>query len=182
VEADLAALSVSRPFVLYLGDAGPRKNLETALTAWRLARVRLSGLSFVLAGPGTDRVGPSETGLHTLGTIAQTRVQSLLAAASVFVYPSVYEGFGLPVVEAMRAGAPVIVSYDPALLETIGDAALSAEATSPEAWSRAILDLVCDSRMAAELRQRGLDRAVDFDWRVSAKRTRAAYERAIRRT
>jgi glycosyltransferase involved in cell wall biosynthesis len=181
IESDLAELSISRPFVLYLGDASPRKNLEVAVAAWRAARSLVSGLNLVLAGAGTERFRGSESGLQALGAIPQTRMRTLLAATSVFVYPSLYEGFGLPVVEAMRAGAPVVVSCDPALLETAGGATLTAESGSPEAWSRAILDLIRNPRLAADCRRRGLERAAGFDWRATAERTRAAYERAIRR-
>jgi glycosyltransferase involved in cell wall biosynthesis len=181
IESDLGELGVSRPFLLYLGAANPRKNLEMAVAAWLAARARLPELRFVLAGPGTERLRGREPGLHALGPLLQEQVQSLLAAASVFVYPSLYEGFGLPIVEAMRAGAPVISSRDPALRETCGNAALFADAASPEAWSRAILDIVTNPRLASDLRRSGLERATDFDWRVTAERTHAAYERAIRR-
>ena len=182
IAADLATLGVTKPFVLYVGSADPRKNLETAVAAWRGAQARMPALGFVLAGPGTERFCNPGEGPRALGAIPQNRLQSLLAAASAFVYPSYYEGFGLPIVEAMRAGAPVIISGDPALLEAAGGAALVADAGSPAQWTQAILDVVSNPELAADLHRRSLERAVFFQWRLTAKRTRAAYERAIRRT
>ena len=181
IEADLTDLDIQRPFVLYLGAAGPRKNLETAVEAWQAVQGSRPDLGFVLAGPGTERFRGRGGGLRGLGMLPQPRAQSLLAAASMFVYPSYYEGFGLPIVEAMRLGAPVVISRDPALLETAGDAALTADSKSVEEWARALLELASDPKQASELRRRGAARALQFDWRVSAERTRAAYERAIGR-
>ena len=181
IETALNLLEVRRPFILYLGAAGARKNLETVVAAWRAGRGALQGYGLVLAGPGTERFRAAGGGLQALGTLPQSQAQSLLAAASMFVYPSCYEGFGLPVVEAMRAGAPVVVSRDPALLETAGDAALAADAGSVEQWTRAMLELAGNPMQASELRRRGLERAGKFDWRSCAKRTRAVYERAIGR-
>ncbi|MCB9384745.1 MAG: glycosyltransferase family 4 protein [Bryobacterales bacterium] len=182
IESLLGRLGVRPPFVLYLGAAGDRKNLQTALAGWRLARAQAPALGLVFAGPGTEAFRGKADGLTALGEVPDRDAQTLLAAASAFVYPSYYEGFGLPVVEAMRAGAPVVVSRDPALLETAGDAALTADGESPEQWRQAILELVSRPELAAKLRERGLARAARFQWRIAAEQTRAAYERAIRRS
>lgn len=179
--AQAAELGVSPPFLLYLGAAGPRKNLEMAVTAWRAARKALPKLAFVLAGPGTERFQGRCAGLIGLGPISQLQANSLLAAAAAFVYPSLYEGFGLPIVEAMRANAPVLVSRDPALLETAGDAAIAADADDAAQWTGAMVDVVSNPEVAAGLRERASRRAAAFDWRVTAERTRAIYARAIRR-
>ena len=178
---NLREAGVTAPFALYLGANGARKNLPVAVAAWRRVRKDVQNLAFVLAGPGTESFRGAESGLAGLGPVSESLAAALLAAASVFVYPSGYEGFGLPLVEAMRAGAPVVVSRDPALLETAGDAALSADSSDVGAWAEAIRELATDPGLAAKMRQRGLKRAALFDWSRTAERTRAAYERAIRR-
>ena len=170
------------PYALYIGAAGARKNLEMVVEAWRLAREQRPELGFVLAGPGTERFRGLEPGLHALGAVPEERARTLLAGASMFVYPSLYEGFGLPIVEAMQAGIPVIVSGDAALVETAGGAALVADGTNPREWSCAVAELAAKPGLAAEMRQRGLERAAELDWRVTAEKTRAVYARAIRRT
>lgn len=177
----LAELGVEKPFLLYLGAANPRKNLEMAVAAWRMARERIPALAFALAGPGTERFHRPEEGLFGLGAIPQFQANSLLAAAAAFVYPSLYEGFGLPIVEAMRANAPVLVSREPALMETAGDAAIATDAEDALQWSHAMVEIVSNPKLAADLRLRACQRAKAFDWRATAERTRAVYERAIRR-
>ncbi len=177
VEAESSA--AEGPYLLYLGDAGARKNLETAVEGWRRARESVPRLRFVLAGAGTERFRGQHPSLQGFGSIEESRARALLAGASVFVYPSLYEGFGLPVVEAMRAGAPVIISGDPALVETAGGAALRADAADPAAWGAAMVELLSDPAQMERQRRRGIERARDFDWRRTAARTRAVYERAI---
>jgi glycosyltransferase involved in cell wall biosynthesis len=169
------------PFVCYLGAANPRKNLPVLIDSWRLAREQAPPLRLVLAGPGTEKFDSPAEGISGLGVVNEAKRSALLSAAVAFAYPSLYEGFGLPVVEAMRAGAPVIVSRTAALLETAGDAALVVDPDSREQWARAILRVLREPGLGGELKRRGAVRASDFCWRQTAERTRAAYERAIRR-
>ena len=106
---------------------------------------------------------------------------ALYSMAEAFVFPSWIEGFGLPVLEAMQSGAPVIISRDPALAEVAGDAAVQVDASSTTDLAQAILDVVRHPRRRQELVERGLRRAAQFSWRQTAIRTRAVYQEAIRR-
>ena len=94
------------------------------------------------------------------------------------MYPSLYEGFGLPVLEAMQCGTPVIVSRDPAILEAAGDAAIAVEATGAGALAEAMAALAQSCEKRGALREQSLKRAAGFTWRLTAQRTREVYDRA----
>ena len=170
------------PYVLYAGTLEPRKNIRTVVDAWRAARRRLP-LRLVLAGRRRDGlpVPRSEPGIEYTGPVTDEQLASLYANAAAVVYPSLYEGFGLPLLEAMQSGAAVIASRDPALVEVSGDAALHLDARDVQAWGEAIAAVASDGPLAAGLRERGLRRAAEFSWRRTARRTRAVYEEAIKR-
>lgn len=169
------------PYVLFVGTADRRKNLHRLIEAWREARRVESHLRLVVAGRPRDPRPPEEPGLVYTGLLPDAQVAALMARATVFAYPSLYEGFGLPVLEAMQSGAPVIISRDPALAEVAGDAAVQVDASSTTDLAQAILDVVRHPRRRQELVERGLRRAAEFSWRQTAIRTRAVYQEAIRR-
>jgi glycosyltransferase involved in cell wall biosynthesis len=188
VAETLARLHVSRPYLLFVGTLERRKNVNGLIAAWRELRKYQPHVNLVLVGrsgessraaEGFSRVG--EPGLTVTGALADQDVAKLMAGAAVFVYPSLYEGFGLPVLEAMQAGAPVIVSQDAALLEVSGGAAVSVRTDSTAALAGAIIELLRDSNWQAELRKRGFRRAREFSWRRTAIRTREVYVEALRR-
>jgi glycosyltransferase involved in cell wall biosynthesis len=168
-----------KPFLLFVGTRNRRKNLRRLVEAWREARRVFPELSLVVVGRGEDL--PPEPGLVVRGVLSDDEVAALMSAAAVFVYPSLYEGFGLPVLEAMQAGAPVIISRDAALREVAGDAAVTVDAESSAAMARAIVELVGNPLWRGELRERGLKRAAQFSWRQTARRTREVYVEALRR-
>jgi alpha-1,3-rhamnosyl/mannosyltransferase len=114
-----------------------------------------------------------------VGEVSDERLAQLLAGALAFVYPSFYEGFGLPVLEAMQCGACVIASRDPAIGEVAAGAAL--EAGSHEELVRTMLDIAAHPERAEPWRERGLRRAADFSWRRTAQLTHEVYEEAQRR-
>ena len=168
------------PYFLYAGTLEPRKNVAGLLAAWREVR-RAHSVDLVLAGRRRSdftQLSP-EPGLQMVGEVSDERLAQLLAGALAFVYPSFYEGFGLPVLEAMQCGACVIASRDPAIREVAAGAAL--EAASHAELVRAMLDLAAHPERAEPWRERGLRRAADFSWRRTAQLTYEVYEEAQRR-
>jgi glycosyltransferase involved in cell wall biosynthesis len=116
-----------------------------------------------------------------LGYVPLDDLIGLYSAASVFVYPSLYEGFGLPILEAMSCGCPVITSNTSAMPEVAGDAALLIDPCSVEAIVGAISRVLDDPAVAAELREKGLARARLFSWERCAQETLEVYRRALTR-
>jgi len=170
---------VRPPYLLYLGSGEPRKNLPTLIESWRIAQCDSPQLQLVLAGVG-DFDPPPEPGLHTLAQVTDSNAARLLSGAVAFVYPSLYEGFGLPVVEAMQQGVPVITSQDPAIVEAAGGAGLHVDVTSAAILATAITTLTSNPDQIRRLRKLGLERAASLSWTSTAEQTRAAYARAIR--
>ncbi len=181
VTAALDRLAVPRPYLLYVGSGEPRKNLDLLRSAWSAARQQGADVALVEAGPGSAN-GPDVDNLYRVGRISDDDLSALLSGAAAFFYPSRYEGFGLPVIEAMQAGAPVIASREPALVEVAGGAAAHCDPSRPEEWTRAILRVLSDADWASELRSKGRRRAAELTWRRTAEKTRAVYERAIRQS
>ena len=172
-----------RPYLLFVGARERRKNIVKLVESWRKAKQQRPDLSLFLVGaPGEeDSLISPEAGLAVHGPAADAQMMSWLSGAAAFVYPSLYEGFGLPVLEAMRAGVPVITSQDPAITEVAGGAAVQVDVTSTDALSRAILRVVTSSESQLKLREQGMRRASEFSWRRTAQRTRDVYREAIRR-
>jgi glycosyltransferase involved in cell wall biosynthesis len=170
------------PYFLYVGVLEPRKNLGMLVEAWREVR-RVTPIDLVLAGRRREdgpRFGP-EPGLHLPGEVPEKDLSALYSGATAFVYPSLYEGFGLPVLEAMQCGAAVIASRDPAIVEVASDAAVLLDPREPRAWVQALLAAATRSEWRAEMRGRSLARAGEFSWVRTARRTREVYEEAVRR-
>jgi glycosyltransferase involved in cell wall biosynthesis len=178
LQPDPSCKTPPEPYIAYLGDHGARKNTATLLAAWRLARGRLPDLGLVMLGPGGASI-PNEPGLTIVGGSSDSELAAWLAGARALVYPSLYEGFGLPVIEAMSLGVPVITSHDPALVEVAGGCALHVPADSAELLSEAILRTAVDRELAKRLRIDGLTRATEFSWQRSARLTRELYLEAI---
>jgi len=172
----------SPPYFLFLGTLEPRKNLQTIIDAWRQVRAAHQ-VDLVLAG--RRRVDfpplPNEPGLLLLGAVPEHDLPQLYSGATAVLFPSLYEGFGLPVLEAMQCGAPVIASRDPAVLEVSGTAALTLPATDTSLWVQAMAALIDNRAMRQELRAAGLRRAAAFSWRDTARQTMEVYEEARRR-
>jgi len=175
-----AKASPGPPYFLYAGTLEPRKNVLGLLAAWREVR-RLHAVDLVLAGRRRSdfaQLSP-EPGLQIIGEVSDARLAELFAGTLAFVYPSFYEGFGLPVLEAMQCGACVIASRDPAITEVAAGAAL--QAGSQAELVRAMVDLATHPESAAPWRERGLRRAAEFSWRRTAQLTHEVYEEALRR-
>ena len=170
----------TEPYFLFAGTIEPRKNIALLLSAWREVR-RQFHVRLVIAGRtrGDAAAIRDEPGLQLLGEVTDEHLATLYAGAAAFIYPSFYEGFGLPVLEAMQCGAPVVISRDAALQEVAGDAALSAE--SVEELAGAMRSLLSNPELAEEQRRKGFHRALQFSWRRTARMTRAVYQEAIGR-
>lgn len=171
-----------RPYFLYVGTLEPRKNLETIVRAWRRLRPH-ADVDLILAGRRREDFAgfPSEPGLEISGVVPDDDLPALYSGATAFLYPSYYEGFGLPVLEAMRCGAPVIVSRDPAIEEVTGDAGLRLDTRDTCAWTEA-MRMALESHEWREGRRRAaIERAREFSWERTARMTREVYEDAIRR-
>ncbi len=175
-------------FLLFLGTLEPRKNLQTLLQAYARRRDELRMPLVVAGGKGWMYEGifrtVEESGLrdlvHFAGFVPGEELGHWYNAATVLVYPSLYEGFGLPPLEAMQCGTPVVTSNAGSLVEVVGDAGISVEATDAEALGDALVRVTSDPELRAEMRARGLLRAQLFDWGQTAVRTLAVLRAAAR--
>jgi glycosyltransferase involved in cell wall biosynthesis len=168
-----------RPYFLFVGTLEPRKNIGRLIEAWREVR-RRHDVDLVLVGRvrADFPAPPAEPGLRLLGAVPEQDLPGLYSGALACVYPSLYEGFGLPVLEAMQCGALAIVSRDAAIAEVAGDAAVAVEATDTKALADAMAAVARSPESFAELRQQGLARARLFSWARTARGTREVYEAA----
>lgn len=182
------AAGLPERYVLAVGTLQPRKNLRILLEAWPHLVARLPDAPpLVIAGaPGwgdTDlgglaaRLGIADR-VRFPGFIPQEDLPLLYNGAQALALPSRYEGFGLPVAEAMACGCPAVVATGSSLTEVAGDAALHAPPDAAEAWAEALARLLTDPALAAGLRRRGLARAADLTWERAATGTAAAYRSA----
>jgi glycosyltransferase involved in cell wall biosynthesis len=163
------------PKFLFVGTLEPRKNLDMLLEGWREVRAQHAVDLMVVGRRRADapEIRP-EPGLRLAGEVADADLPALYSGALAFVYPSLYEGFGLPVLEAMQCGAPVIASR--AVEEAAGDAAIYAE--NSRELAEAMAELAARPELAAASRERSLARAREFSWERTARLTRQVYEEA----
>jgi alpha-1,3-rhamnosyl/mannosyltransferase len=171
-------------FALYLGSNKPHKNLVGLVRAWVTLPDPPAGL--VVAGAWDDRFPDARRlaesrgvkNISWLGRVAEADLPALYSAARAFVFPSLFEGFGLPVIEAMACGTPVICSNTTALPEVVGDAAVLVEPGDPVRLGVAIQETLGDDALLAQLREKGLRRAARFSWERTAARTLEVYRQA----
>ncbi|HEY2410911.1 MAG TPA: glycosyltransferase family 1 protein [Pirellulaceae bacterium] len=176
-------LALPQRYILCVGSLEPRKNLGRLLQAWQRVQPRLAGLSLVLVGAKSHvfrDAGLSESppGVHLAGYLDDELLPAVYAGAELFVYPSIYEGFGLPVIEAMASGAPVITSNVTALPEVAGDAAAFVDPLHVDSIAAGIETLAQNEQQKSELRQKGIIRAAQFNWENTARETWRVLEAA----
>ncbi|MDQ6906609.1 MAG: glycosyltransferase family 4 protein [Chloroflexota bacterium] len=189
VRATLDRLGLSRPYVLFLGTIQPRKNLQRLIASFR--QVVDAGLPHTLmivgrmgwlaepiraavaAGGLTDRV-------HFAGYIADDDLPALYTGAGAFAFPSLYEGFGMPALEALSYGVPVVASNTTSLPEIIGDAGLLVDPQDEAAIGAALVRLLTDDALRTRLAIAGPEQAARFSWERCARETLAVLERAAR--
>jgi glycosyltransferase involved in cell wall biosynthesis len=170
--------ALHRPYVLAVGTTSARKNLGAlAEAARRLAEL---GIELVAAGSerGYLRGEPAPAGIRRLGYVDDDLLPGLYAGARALAMPSLHEGFGLPCLEAMAAGVPVVAARRGGLPETCGDAALLVE-PRPRELAEALVRVVTDQAAAAKLRERGLERARRYSWDAAAERADAVLAAAL---
>ena len=180
------AEALRQGYLLYVGRLQARKNLLRVMEAYRRVRETLAAPPLVLVGGSSDygeevarRAQESGIAEHLLlpGHLADDILPSLYRGATLFVYPSLYEGFGMPVLEAMASGTPVITSDRSGTAEVAGDAALLVDSESVEQITSALLRLLQDEGLRKDLAERGLARSRGFRWERTATETVAVYRR-----
>jgi glycosyltransferase involved in cell wall biosynthesis len=177
-------------FILHVGDIHPRRNLDRALAAFR--EVRSSDpqgreLAFVLVGRkllASDSLeaalqNESDSGIRSLGYVEEVDLPPFYSAAAALLFPSLYEGFGLSVLEAMSCGCPVIIARGTACEEVAGTAAIAVDPQDVAAMAEAVRALLTNQEVAARYSQAGLARAESFSWRRTAEETLAVYRKLL---
>jgi glycosyltransferase involved in cell wall biosynthesis len=184
VAALRARYALPERYALYLGSNKPHKNLVRLVEAWQTGHVS----RLVIAGAWDDRYPEAKQRVAALGLddsvvflgpVGEADLPALYAGAELFVFPSLFEGFGFPVLEAMACGTPVICSNVSSLPEAAGTAALQVDPRNTDALSAAIDRVLGDAALRRSLRQQGLAQAGRFSWTRTAQQTLAAYRRAL---
>jgi glycosyltransferase involved in cell wall biosynthesis len=178
--AVLRRRGLERPFFLYVGGDDPHKNLGGLLEAFRRFQAAEPGLhELVLVGRGEGSL-PVEPGVRWLGFVDDAELPALYRGARAFLSLSRHEGFGLPLVEAMACGTPVVAARRAAVPETVGGAGLLVDPEDPAEAARCLGRLAREPALRSELRERGLERAAGFRWDRAAEATLEVYRSAWR--
>ena len=172
-----------RPYVLYVGTIEPRKNVETLLDAWQGFRLRHDFDLVVVGSRGwgsektMTRLASRPQGVRYLGYVPEDELPGLTAGATAFLYPSLYEGFGFPVAQAMAAGVPVITSNTSCLPEVAGEGALFVDPRSPAEIQAALEKLLTSQSLRDQLRTAAIARARQYRWDACARQSLEFFRR-----
>lgn len=187
--ATRARLGIGDEFILTVGTIEPRKNIPKLVNAFERLAESLGQLQLVivggngwLAGPSLEAIKNSKAGRRIVltGYAGEGELRDLYSSCLVFVYPSLYEGFGLPPVEAMACGAPVVVSDIPALVESTGGAARLADPRNADDIAQTISEVLNDDEQRAALSNAGIRRASELSWTQTAIKTMQVYDTLLR--
>jgi glycosyltransferase involved in cell wall biosynthesis len=192
VERVSARYQLKDPFALYVGNIKPHKNLERLIEAFHQLRQEsaFEALKLVIIGDEISKYQGLRRAVHVhklhkhvrfLGFVPLDTLAVLYQLASVFVFPSLYEGFGLPPLEAMYHGTPVVTSNVSSLPEVVGDAAMLVDPYSSESIADGMRRVLTDEHLRAFLRERGMARAREFSWERSVQRIREVYGEVMER-
>jgi glycosyltransferase involved in cell wall biosynthesis len=169
---DGPAADLGQPYLFTAATVEPRKNLHALLEAFALVQKDRPELQLAIAGPGPTLRGD---GVRALGYVRDDELPALYRGASAFVFPSLFEGFGIPIVEAMASGTPAVASSHPSMDEASGDAAVRVDPRSPEAIAAGIQRALAQREA---LMPRGLEHAARFTWRACGEAMLHGYENA----
>ena len=179
-EEAMAHYGIIKPFILFVGTLEPRKNLNVLIRSFDQVAKSRHDVHLVLVGrrgwmaqsifdelERRDLLGR----VHITGYVREQYLPAFYRQAAAFVYPSLYEGFGLPPLEAMSSGTPVIVSRSSSLPEVVGDAGLYVNPLDADDLAKAMERIISDSELAADLRRKGFEQAGKFSWKKAAEQT-----------
>jgi len=164
-------------FIIYVGAIQPRKNIETLIEAYEIIKKNFSDLKLAIAGDLGWQYGPilekikSTEGVIYLGKFRTKDLPALLRGAEAFVLPSLYEGFGLPAVEAMACGVPVIAANNSSLGEILRESGLLYKPNNPIELAKSLREVLENATLKNQLKERGLERVKDFSWDKCARET-----------
>ena len=177
------------PFILYAGNIKPHKNLERLIEAFHIIRRgELEHVKLLIIGDEISKYATLRRTVHRyklhkhvrfFGFVPDATLAILYRLARVFVFPSLYEGFGLPPLEAMASGTPVITSNVSSLPEVVGEAAMLIDPYEPDAIAGAMRRVLTDNRLRDDMRERGLARVREFSWARSVRRVREIYDEVL---
>jgi glycosyltransferase involved in cell wall biosynthesis len=172
--AKQSGYDLPQKYVLFVGTLEPRKNLQGLLRAWSEIKDEFNKTYLVIAGsPGTVfeplRLTAALERVLFLGYVDDANLPGLYAGATAFVLPSIEEGFGLPALEAMACGTPVIVSDGGAMPETVGSSAMIFRLSDPGSLTTALRRCLEDEQMRSDMKEKGLARAEQFKWQTTAE-------------
>jgi glycosyltransferase involved in cell wall biosynthesis len=183
-------LKIKDDFILFVGTIEPRKNLLTLVRAFEdIIRTTSTHLQLVIVGAEGWRAHELFAYLETAGIrdrvvfpgyLSDDDLRALYSSCQIFVYPSLYEGFGLPLLEAMACGAPVITSNTPAIIETVGDAARLISPTDPKDLAQAMMRLLQDAGEREQRSATGIQQAQKFSWEKTASATLDIYREVMK--
>jgi glycosyltransferase involved in cell wall biosynthesis len=180
---------IKSEFLLSVGNLQPRKNLCRLIKAFSLIRGDIDQMQLVIVGGAKWHVSEIYDLVSRLGLeknvvftsyVSDKDLVALYNLARVFVYPSLYEGFGLPILEAMACGTPVICSNTSSMPEVAGDAAVLIDPHNVEQIAETLLFVLLDPKLKQDLRERGLERATGFSWRRTAQQTLEVCRQVLR--
>ncbi len=179
------------PYILYVGNIEPKKNMPTLVKAFATVsqeiknnyRLVIVGKNFWGYQPTLDTVRALnlQDRVIFLGYVPENDLPGIYNAASLFVFPSIYEGFGRPLLEAMMCGVPVITSNSSSMPEVVGNAGITVDPYDIPALAMAIDHVLTDDMLRTTLIRKGLERAKFFSWQKCAEETASVYEEAYRR-
>jgi glycosyltransferase involved in cell wall biosynthesis len=171
----LEKLGVGQPYMLTVGTQWPRKNMKLAIDAAR----EVEGYPLVVTGKAGWGEQAAGDHVKAVGYVSNEELCALYSGASLYLAPSLHEGFGIPVIEGFACGCPVLCSTGGALPEVAGDAAQVEPTWEPAHWTDSIRSLLADSSKLDELRRRGFERVKQFDWIESARQTVNVYREIL---